>query len=103
MQVHLAINVDRNHQHRGRSREAKVPALLEMYDIPYVASDPLVCAVTLDKATALNKKDIALEVKDGVLYLNDSAKVVKTDIECSNGVIHVIDTIMLPPDMVSQR
>jgi D-alanine-D-alanine ligase len=34
---------------RGRSREAQVPALLELYDIPYAASDPLVCALTLDK------------------------------------------------------
>ncbi|MEJ2079790.1 MAG: D-alanine--D-alanine ligase [Acidobacteriota bacterium] len=35
---------------RGRSREAQVPALLELYDIPYTFSDPLVCAATLDKA-----------------------------------------------------
>lgn len=34
----------------GRSREAQVPALLEAYDIPYTFSDPLTCAVTLDKA-----------------------------------------------------
>jgi len=37
---------------KGRSREAQVPALLEMFEIPYVFSDPLVCAVSLDKATA---------------------------------------------------
>lgn len=36
----------------GRSREAQVPALLEMYGIPYTFSDPLVCAVTLDKVVA---------------------------------------------------
>jgi D-alanine-D-alanine ligase len=34
----------------GRSREAQVPALLEMYGIPYTCSDALVCALTLDKA-----------------------------------------------------
>jgi D-alanine-D-alanine ligase len=33
----------------GRSREAQVPSLLELYGIPYTFSDPLVCAVTLDK------------------------------------------------------
>ncbi|MFT5881672.1 MAG: putative surface protein with fasciclin (FAS1) repeats [Crocinitomicaceae bacterium] len=54
-------------------------------------------AVTLDKATALNKKVIALAVKDGSLTLNGSAKVVKADVKCSNGVIHVIDTVILPP------
>lgn len=34
----------------GRSREAQVPAILEAYNIPYTMSDPLVCALTLDKA-----------------------------------------------------
>jgi len=34
----------------GRSREAQVPAILEMYEIPYTFSDALVCALTLDKA-----------------------------------------------------
>ena len=36
----------------GRSREARVPALLEMLGIPYTGSDPLTLAVTLDKACA---------------------------------------------------
>jgi D-alanine-D-alanine ligase len=35
---------------RGVSREAQVPALLEAFDIPYVFSDPLTLALTLDKA-----------------------------------------------------
>lgn len=54
-------------------------------------------AVTLDKATALNKKDIALAVKGESLTLNGTAKVVTADIKCSNGVIHVIDTVIQPP------
>jgi D-alanine-D-alanine ligase len=36
----------------GRSREAQAPCLLELYDIGYTFSDPLVCAATLDKAVA---------------------------------------------------
>ena len=36
----------------GRCRESYVPALLEMYGIPYTFSDPLICALTLDKAMA---------------------------------------------------
>ncbi|MEM7010302.1 MAG: fasciclin domain-containing protein [Verrucomicrobiota bacterium] len=58
---------------------------------------PAKTAVTLDKATGLNKKEIALEVKDGALYLNDAAKVVTADVNASNGVIHVIDHVILPP------
>jgi D-alanine-D-alanine ligase len=37
---------------RGRSREAQVPALCELFDQPYTFSDPLTCAVTLDKPMA---------------------------------------------------
>jgi D-alanine-D-alanine ligase len=36
----------------GRSREARVPAVLEMLRIPYTGSDPLTLAVTLDKDVA---------------------------------------------------
>ncbi|MBV8977196.1 MAG: D-alanine--D-alanine ligase [Alphaproteobacteria bacterium] len=37
---------------RGVAREAQVPALLEAYDIPYVFSDALTLALSLDKAMA---------------------------------------------------
>jgi D-alanine-D-alanine ligase len=37
---------------RGRSREAQVPAVCELFDQPYTFSDPLTCALTLDKALA---------------------------------------------------
>lgn len=57
---------------------------------------PSATAVTLTEATALNKKAIALEVKDGALFLNKS-KVVTADVEASNGVIHIIDTVLMPP------
>jgi transforming growth factor-beta-induced protein len=56
---------------------------------------PSEAAVKLTTATALNKKTIKLEVKDGVLHLNES-KVTKADIACSNGVIHVIDQVLMP-------
>jgi uncharacterized surface protein with fasciclin (FAS1) repeats len=36
-------------------------------------------------------------VKGESLTLNGTAKVVTADIKCSNGVIHVIDTVILPP------
>jgi D-alanine-D-alanine ligase len=37
---------------RGRSREAQVPALCELFDQPYTFADPLTCAITLDKPIA---------------------------------------------------
>ena len=46
----LVFNISKS-QH-GRSREAQVPSLLEMYGIRYTFSDPLICAITLDKGFA---------------------------------------------------
>jgi uncharacterized surface protein with fasciclin (FAS1) repeats len=53
-------------------------------------------AVKLTSAKALNGKTLKLEVKDGVLHLNES-KVTAADVVASNGVIHVIDAVLLPP------
>jgi len=59
------------------------------------AKVPASTALTLDKAEALNGKTIMLTIRDGSLFLNDS-KVIKTDIMTSNGIIHVIDTVLIP-------
>ena len=53
--------------------------------------------VGLDSATTVQGEDIAITVEDGSVILNGSATVVTTDIETSNGVIHVIDAVILPP------
>jgi transforming growth factor-beta-induced protein len=47
--------------------------------------------------TALEGKQIAIKEDMGSVYLNENAKVIITDIEASNGVIHVIDSVILPP------
>jgi uncharacterized surface protein with fasciclin (FAS1) repeats len=49
----------------------------------------------LDSAKTLQGKELAIMMHDGTVMVED-AKVVKTDIECSNGVIHVIDKVLLP-------
>ena len=55
--------------------------------------------VTLESATTLGGEDVSIAVEDGTVILNDSAQVILTDIEASNGVIHVIDAVLLPPSM----
>lgn len=47
--------------------------------------------------TALEGKQIAIKVDMGSVYLNETSQVIITDIEASNGVIHVIDTVLMPP------
>jgi transforming growth factor-beta-induced protein len=57
--------------------------------------------VNLSEAeTALGEK-VTIKVEDGKVFVND-AQVIITDIEASNGVIHVIDTVILPPSMTAE-
>ena len=51
--------------------------------------------VTLDEAETLQGSKVAIEVVDGNVFINES-QVTTTDIEASNGVIHVIDAVLLP-------
>ncbi|MDP4945446.1 MAG: fasciclin domain-containing protein [Alishewanella sp.] len=51
--------------------------------------------VKLTKATTVQGQDLAIEVKDGKVYVN-GAQVIATDIKTSNGVIHVLDTVVMP-------
>ena len=52
--------------------------------------------VTMDEAKTVNGKMVDIKVKGDTAMVND-AKVTKTDIAASNGVIHVIDTVIMPP------
>ncbi len=51
--------------------------------------------VGLDSATTLQGSDIAISVSDDGVQV-DGARVVATDIEASNGIIHVIDAVITP-------
>lgn len=53
--------------------------------------------VTLTTAPTVLGKDVTITVKDGKVFLNDTVEVIITDVEASNGVIHVIDAVLLPP------
>ncbi|HPR34317.1 MAG TPA: fasciclin domain-containing protein [Anaerolineaceae bacterium] len=53
--------------------------------------------VTLTSADTVLGQAITIKVEDGKVYLNDTIEVIITDIEASNGVIHVIDAVLLPP------
>ena len=53
--------------------------------------------VNLMEAKTAQGSKVQIKVKDGKVML-DKALVVKTDIPCKNGVIHVIDTVLIPKD-----
>jgi transforming growth factor-beta-induced protein len=53
-------------------------------------------AAKLTNATTVNGAPVTVSVKNGQLYINN-ARVVTSDILTTNGVIHVIDTVIQPP------
>jgi len=52
-------------------------------------------AVKLKSAKTVNGASFKISASDAGVMV-DKAKVVKTDIQCSNGVIHVIDSVIMP-------
>ena len=51
--------------------------------------------VKLSEAKTVQGSSVKIAVKDGKVMV-DGATVAKADIECTNGVIHVIDTVIIP-------
>ncbi len=68
-------------------------AILTYHVVPgkVMASD----VVGLSSATTVQGQDLEVSIKDGAAMV-DNAKIIQTDISASNGVIHVIDTVVLP-------
>jgi uncharacterized surface protein with fasciclin (FAS1) repeats len=71
----------------------KLKAILTYHVVSgkYMAKD----VVTMKMAETVNGQSFMINM-DADTVMVDNAKVVQTDIECSNGVIHVIDTVILP-------
>lgn len=73
----------------------KLTSILTYHVVPgkVMAAD----VVKLTSATTVQGQDVTVKVEGGKVMIND-AQVVTTDIEASNGVIHVIDTVILPKE-----
>ena len=73
------------------------PNTLKQILLYHVVGDVVMAetVVTLDNAETLEGSTVAIEVVDGNVFLNDS-QVTSTDIEASNGVVHVIDKVLVP-------
>jgi uncharacterized surface protein with fasciclin (FAS1) repeats len=74
--------------------KAQLTAILTYHVVPgkVAASD----VAKLKEAQTVNGKAVAIAVNGGTVTVND-AKVTSADISASNGIIHVIDKVILPP------
>ena len=71
----------------------KLAAILTYHVVP--GKVMAVQVTKLNSAKTVNGQSLTISVNGGTVMV-DNAKVVKTDILCSNGVIHVIDSVALP-------
>ena len=73
--------------------KAKLTSILTYHVVSgkYMAADVL----KMSSLKSVQGQNITISLKDGAPMV-DNAKIVKTDIVCSNGVIHVIDAVILP-------
>ncbi|NDG14257.1 MAG: fasciclin domain-containing protein [Betaproteobacteria bacterium] len=71
--------------------KAKLTAVLTYHVVPgkVMAAD-----VKAGKVKTVQGSEITVTTKGGVMV--DKAKVIKTDVQADNGVIHVIDTVIMP-------
>jgi uncharacterized surface protein with fasciclin (FAS1) repeats len=76
----------------------KLAAILTYHVVPgkVMAKAAIKVAKKGGSVKTVQGSKIKLSLKEGSVYIN-GAKVVKTDIACSNGVIHVLDSVILPP------
>jgi uncharacterized surface protein with fasciclin (FAS1) repeats len=71
--------------------KAKLTAVLTYHVVP---SKVMAADVKAGKVKTVQGSEITVTTKGGVMV--DKAKVIKTDVQADNGVIHVIDTVIMP-------
>jgi len=76
-------------------RQADLKEILKYHVAPAVYEQPALKAMDGKQLAMANGKKVSIKVVDGKLSIND-AKVIAS-IRASNGVVHVLDTVLLPP------
>jgi uncharacterized surface protein with fasciclin (FAS1) repeats len=75
--------------------KAQLVAVLTYHVVPGKVEAATVVTLDGQKVKTVNGKEVTIKVTDGVVFV-DGAKVVTTDVVCDNGVIHIIDSVILP-------
>jgi len=76
-----------------------VDVLTQILTYHVVAGKVMAADVTAGNVPSVEGSDITVTIEGDVVKLNDSATVIATDVEACNGVIHVIDAVILPPGL----
>jgi uncharacterized surface protein with fasciclin (FAS1) repeats len=72
--------------------------ILTYHVLPQEANSQLVSTLDGQSVETVNGQSVEISVVDGAVMVNQ-ATVVSADLEASNGVVHVINAVLLPPDV----
>ncbi len=75
------------------ANKAKLVSVLTYHVVP--GNVPASRVTAMKEATTVNGDSVSISAADGVVMI-DGAKVVTADVAASNGVIHVIDKVLMP-------
>lgn len=73
-------------------------AILTYHVIPQEADSQLVATLDGQSVATVNGQSVNISVVDGQIMV-DAATVVSADLEADNGIVHVINGVLLPPDI----
>ena len=71
-------------------------SILTYHVLPQEADAQLVTTLDGESVATVNGAEVQISVADGSVMVNN-ATVVSTDLEADNGIVHVIDAVLLPP------
>ena len=80
----------------GKNKKALKQVLL--YHV-VKGSVPAKKVVKLKSAKTVEGSKVRIKVRNGTVYLNRTTKVTATDVRASNGIIHVINKVLIPKDL----
>ena len=72
--------------------------ILTYHVLPQEADSQLVATLDGEMVETVNGQSVTIAVADGVITI-DGAEVVSPDLEADNGIVHVINAVLLPPDV----
>ena len=73
--------------------------ILTYHVLPQAADSQLIATLDGSTVDTVNGQPIAINVVDGEIVINETATVVSADLEADNGIVHVINAVLLPPDV----
>jgi uncharacterized surface protein with fasciclin (FAS1) repeats len=73
--------------------------ILTYHVLPVEADSQLIASLDGESVATVNGQEVSIAVVDGEIVIDETATVVSADLAADNGIVHVINAVLLPPDV----